>query len=1045
MPTIHAFSTQFLAACVILVSAASADLVHRYDESFDTTEACDTDSTTAWWDTATGELKLPAFAMGIAGAWDSPGISYGVVASGHLAYLADGASGLQIIDILDPVNPVELGSVDTPGSAWGVVVDGSVAYVTDYTGGLQVIDVSDPAAPVLVGSADTDQALMRSAIAGDHLYAAARIDGLAVIDVSDPTVPVVLAYADTPGTAFGVALAGDLAYVADGQDGLQVVDITDPTAPVVVGSLPTDSVAYGVAVQGDLACISDLAEGLVLIDVHDPTVPVRLGVLELPDTGWDVRLDGATAHVSCASGGVTIIDVSDPTDPLLIDTIDTPGSTRGTASMGRFLLAADYNGGLQVLEVRERRETPILASILPTMGSAPDVDVDGGLACVADGSAGLIFVNVGDPLQPEILSTPGEGLDATSVLLSGNLAYVIDAGERLQVIDITDPVSTSLMGVCTPGGEGRDLALAGDVLYLAAMTSGLVAVDVTDASAPAVVGNVTTPGNAHAVALAGNMAYVADGAGGLTVVDIHDPSAPAVVGMAAASGSSRDVSVNGDLVYLASDDGALHVFDVSDPAVPILTTSLALGGEALGLSLQGDLLLVAAGSNGIQTVDLAMPDAPVHLGSYPIAGDVCRTVVVQGNIVHAAFVNSGLVLCEVFTRAFQVDSNRARSLPLTHTEHEVQRVRLSTVQTDSIRWEITTATGDYTFAEFPADSTWQKVSPGEHLRWQAHLFVPGPGDGPTCQDLTLEWLYDTAVLDSLVDTPDDQSGMVQLNFTRSGFDFEDELDSPVTSYGIWRRIGDAAAGGVRTELPPGNWEYLFSVAAAQQDTYQVNVPTVQDSVMAVYCVSTHTTVPALWFCTPPDSAFSFDDLAPAVPTGLELTSPELLTWDDPIDEDFDHFSVYGSTSPELDDEAVVLGDTFEPQFDVTGAVHDYFLVTALDSVGNESAAAVLQIPHLGVPDVPPSTLALGPATPNPFNPRTTLHYATPARGHVRLKVVDLVGRLVATLVDEVLPAGRHDVVWDGRDADGREVPSGVYLSHLESGGEIAHGRMTLVR
>ncbi len=66
----------------------------------------------------------------------------GVFVSGSYAYVADGTSGLQIIDVSNPVSPALAGSYDTPGYAHGVSVSGSYAYVADGGSGLGIIDVS---------------------------------------------------------------------------------------------------------------------------------------------------------------------------------------------------------------------------------------------------------------------------------------------------------------------------------------------------------------------------------------------------------------------------------------------------------------------------------------------------------------------------------------------------------------------------------------------------------------------------------------------------------------------------------------------------------------------------------------------------------------------------------------------------------------------------------------------------------------------------------------------------------------------------------------
>ena len=67
--------------------------------------------------------------------------------AGSYAYLADGGSGLAIIDISDPANPGTPVYRNTTDDAQGVTVAGSYAYIADFTSGLAIIDISDPASP----------------------------------------------------------------------------------------------------------------------------------------------------------------------------------------------------------------------------------------------------------------------------------------------------------------------------------------------------------------------------------------------------------------------------------------------------------------------------------------------------------------------------------------------------------------------------------------------------------------------------------------------------------------------------------------------------------------------------------------------------------------------------------------------------------------------------------------------------------------------------------------------------------------------------------
>ncbi len=84
--------------------------------------------------------------------------------------------------------------------------------------------------------------------------------------------------------------------------------------------------------------------------------------------------------------------------------------------------------------------------------------------------------------------------------------------------------------------------------------------------------------------------------------------------------------------------------------------------------------------------------------------------------------------------------------------------------------------------------------------------------------------------------------------------------------------------------------------------------------------------------------------------------------------------------------------------------------------------------------------------PNPFNPKTTITFAMPRAGHVDLKVFNVRGQLVKTLVDGVRPAGAGQVaVWDGTDDRGSAAASGVYFYEVRAGGEVRIGKMTLLK
>lgn len=85
-------------------------------------------------------------------------------------------------------------------------------------------------------------------------------------------------------------------------------------------------------------------------------------------------------------------------------------------------------------------------------------------------------------------------------------------------------------------------------------------------------------------------------------------------------------------------------------------------------------------------------------------------------------------------------------------------------------------------------------------------------------------------------------------------------------------------------------------------------------------------------------------------------------------------------------------------------------------------------------------------TPNPFNPSTKIVFTLASGQEVSLRLYDLGGRLLRSLVEgEALEPGVHTVDWDGKAGDGRPLPSGVYLYRLSSGDQVVSGKATLLK
>jgi hypothetical protein len=343
------------------------------------------------------------------------------------------------------------------------------------------------------------------------------------------------------------------------------------------------------------------------------------------------------------------------------------------------------------------------------------------------------------------------------------------------------------------------------------------------------------------------------------------------------------------------------------------------------------------------------------------------------------------------------------------------------------------------------------------------------------------------------DVPADQGGMLRIQVNASDRDSIGVLGCGISSYGVWQRMDDlgavaelrraaseattdeiapgarlitykgrrfieAAPAGV---IPTGSWECVGGFDATQSQEYVYRATTVVDSSGAgtpysVYFVSAHSADPAVWFASEPDSGYSVDNLAPAMPEGLageQSYSPAGLTlaWEPGAENDLSHYAVYRGTSEDFVPGPGNLAATpSDPEwFDGEWRWDSgyFYKVAAVDVHDNASVCALLGPDDVTGADSPraPAATYLAQNFPNPFNPTTRIAFGLKAPAVITLRIYDASGRLVRTLVEGARPAGHYSELWDGRNSNGKAVASGIYFYRLDTGSFSETRKMVIMR
>jgi hypothetical protein len=273
-------------------------------------------------------------------------------------------------------------------------------------------------------------------------------------------------------------------------------------------------------------------------------------------------------------------------------------------------------------------------------------------------------------------------------------------------------------------------------------------------------------------------------------------------------------------------------------------------------------------------------------------------------------------------------------------------------------------------------------------------------------DLTLGAL----TINSIVDVPNDQGGWVQVNFDADLLDNSGEI----RLYGVW-------------EFSGSEWVSLGSVPATQDSAYTFLAHTYADSnsdglSWSKFYISAHTPDPLIYFNSQPDSGYSVDNIAPAVPEGL-LAEPAsdgsvvTLTWNRNTEADFAYYKIFKNN-----EEFATTIDTIFIDNEVIEGNYTY-KIQACDANGNLSEFSEEVSVLVGVEEETeiPTEFSISQNYPNPFNPSTTIKFGIPKSSNVQVRVYNSIGQEAAVLTNREYTPGFYEIIWDAS-----RFSSGIY-------------------
>jgi hypothetical protein len=511
-------------------------------------------------------------------------------------YIATQSNGLEIWDLTNDSLPAFLGRLTGSYFISYLTWSGSHLYVSGWQKFL-VIDVSNPADPFEAGSVTTPAYLGGLATDGAHVFCAAGDSGLFVFDVTTPTNPQLVGRCVLPPYANDVALSGHYAYVG-ADTGLLAVDVQTPTSPTRVGALALPGSAMKVRIRGNTAYVADNYSGLRVVDISTPASPAEIGHFDINDYLYYAVPSGHYVYTACIYTGLRTIDVQTPSNPVQVDSFPVPGPAQSVALADSIACLA-AGKLLYVLDISHPNLPQEIGSCVPTSDPVY-VTVAGHYAYVC--AYDLDIVDIANPADPHVVGTcpvPTYSY-AMAVDVSGQYAYVSTRDSGLLVVDVSTPTNPVAVGRCPLPTNGAGVAHAGQYAYVSNRDSGLYCVSVSDPAHPAVVGRCTsyTSTYCRGIAARGNLVYQCDL--GLKIIDVSDPAHPHVIGYCDSHGYAMGITVVGSRAYLGVYWGQFSIIDVSDSTNPQVVAWNDGPDYGYGTAFDGRYAYLANAQAGLQ-------------------------------------------------------------------------------------------------------------------------------------------------------------------------------------------------------------------------------------------------------------------------------------------------------------------------------------------------------------------------------------------------------------------------------------------------------------
>jgi len=302
----------------------------------------------------------------------------------------------------------------------------------------------------------------------------------------------------------------------------------------VLGEYRTSGSAYSLFIDGNTLALANGVNGVLMLDISNPASPTLGDTYEFDDLpAQRLVIDGETAYVI----------VGEDVRKLIIQPFGTTGTSATFPAEGQRMMFSLYN-----------------------------VAVNAGLAHLTSHNYWSIL-DVSDPANPKEIWTwepPEHSGNPCNAEIQGSIAYIGCGWAGLFTFDISDPTNPELLGQFNTPDWIIDLAISGQVLYLSLGDSGVLSLDISDPAMPLFMDRIDLPGFTTRLSGSGDTLYAIYLAydeyvieeSGVVALDVQDPAQLEIITTYAELSNGSDIQVVDDAIYVTDEARGLIILSL---------------------------------------------------------------------------------------------------------------------------------------------------------------------------------------------------------------------------------------------------------------------------------------------------------------------------------------------------------------------------------------------------------------------------------------------------------------------------------------------------